>query len=198
MNEVEIKFIVDDLPALARALRAAGFRRVTRRTHEMNVLFDFPGGLLRRRGELLRLREYGGRWRLTHKTRGRDGRHKARIETESEVADGAQMAAILRSLGLAPSFRYEKFRTVWSDGTGHVLLDETPVGDFAEIEGPPRWIDRTARALGVRPAEYITQSYAAVFEDWKRHTGSRAAEMTFAAVRRGGGSGRKPRRALRS
>lgn len=195
-QEVEIKFAVADLRKLARALRVAGFRQTTRRTHEMNVLFDFPGGLLRRRGELLRLREYGGRWRLTHKTRGRDGRHKARIETETGVADGAQMAEILGRLGFRPCFRYEKFRTVWSGGAGHVLLDETPVGDFAEIEGPPRWIDRTARALAVQPSEYITQSYAAVFADWKRRTGSRAEEMTFAAVRRGGGSKRKPRRAL--
>ena len=54
--------------------------------------------------------------------------------------------AILRALGFAPTFRYEKFRAEWSDGKGHVVVDETPIGNFGEIEGPSRWIDRTAQA----------------------------------------------------
>jgi len=28
-------------------------------------------------------------------------------------------------------------------------LDETPIGNFCEIEGAPRWIDATAKKLGV-------------------------------------------------
>ncbi len=32
-----------------------------------------------------------------------------------------------------------------SPGTGKVLLDETPIGNFLEIEGSPRWIDGAAR-----------------------------------------------------
>jgi adenylate cyclase class 2 len=195
MNEVEIKFTVADRAALERALRKAGFRLVTKRTRETNVLFDLPSLALRRQGELLRLREYGRRWTLTHKGRALDRRHKTRPETETTVAGGPQMAATLHALGFVPVFRYEKFRTEWSDGKGHVVLDETPIGDFAEIEGRPRWIDRTARALDVAPAQYITETYAELFRRWKRRTGSRAQEMTFAAVRKGGARKRKPRRA---
>ena len=55
-KEIEIKFRVDDLRALARQLRAAGLRQITPRTHEMNTLYDLPGQPLRRRGELMRLR----------------------------------------------------------------------------------------------------------------------------------------------
>ncbi len=47
-------------------------------------------------------------------------------------------------LALRRSFVYEKFRAEWSDGEGHVVLDHTPIGDIAEIEGKSRWIDRTA------------------------------------------------------
>ena len=54
-KEIEIKFRVDDTRAFARRLRAAGFRPITRRTHEMNSLYDLSGRKLRRRGELLRL-----------------------------------------------------------------------------------------------------------------------------------------------
>ena len=42
-REIEIKFKVNDLRALAHTLRAAGFRMVTPRTNEMNTLYDLPG-----------------------------------------------------------------------------------------------------------------------------------------------------------
>ena len=183
-NEVEIKFPISDLTALKRALRQAGFRLKTRRTHEMNTLYDLPGQPLRRKGELFRLRKYGVDWVLTHKAKDKSGRHKSRFETEVEISDGAQMDAILRRLGFQVSFRYEKFRTAWADKEGHVLVDETPIGNLGEIEGPARWIDRTAKRLRVTPQQYITASYAELFFAWKKRTGSRAREMTFAAVKK--------------
>jgi adenylate cyclase class 2 len=130
------------------------------------------------------LRKYGTEWVLTHKGKGkgRSGRHKVRAETETKVADGAKLDAILRALGFVPTFRYEKYRAEWGDRTGHAVIDQTPIGDLGEIEGPPRWIDRTARRLGIRPSDYIIQTYAGLFFDWKRRTRSAAKEMTFAAV----------------
>src|SRR6478672_6374483 len=148
-NEVEIKFRVNDLHELQRKLKAAGFSLQTPRTHELNTLYDLPTKQLRKRGEVLRLRQYGGKWKLTHKGKAIDGRHKKRAETETTVENGLKMDAILRSLGFGPSFRYEKFRAEWTDGKGHVVLDETPIGNVAEIEGKPRWIDATARRLGI-------------------------------------------------
>lgn len=183
-REIEIKFRVKDLRGLARKLRAAGFRLVTRRTHEMNTLYDLPGEVLRKRKELLRLRKYGSAWILTHKSGGKKGRHSSRVELETGVADGNKMDAILRKLGYIPTFRYEKFRAEWSDKKGQVVVDETPIGNFCEIEGPSRWIDATAKKLGVSPADYITKNYATLFADWKQATGSPANEMTFDAVKR--------------
>jgi adenylate cyclase class 2 len=182
-KEVEIKFALDDLRGIERKLRTLRFRRQTPRTREMDTLYDLPGAALRQRGELLRLRKYGDGWTLTHKAPGRAGRHKSRVETETAVENGERMHGILTALGFAPSFRYEKFRSEWSDGTGHVVLDETPIGNYGEIEGPPRWIDRTARALGIAPSQYITESYAQLFADWKTRTGSQAQEMTSKAIR---------------
>ena len=178
-REIEIKFRIADLRALARKLRSAGFRVVTPRTHEMNTLYDLPGEILRQRKELLRLRKYGSAWTLTHKSGTKRGKHSSRVELETAVADGKTMDAILQALGYAPSFRYEKFRAEWTDGKGQVVVDETPIGNFCEIEGPPRWIDATAEKLGVNAADYITKNYATLFLEWKQKTGSPAVEMTF-------------------
>jgi len=150
----------------------------------MNALYDLPGEVLRARKELLRLRQYGSEWKLTHKSGTKKGRHSSRVELETGVNDGKKMDAILRALGYAPSFRYEKFRAEWSDGKGQVVVDETPIGNFCEIEGPSRWIDATAKELGVKQEHYITKNYATLFADWKQESGSTAKEMTFKAIKK--------------
>jgi adenylate cyclase, class 2 len=181
-REIEIKFRIEDVRTLSRKLKTAGFQLITPRTHEMNILYDLPSQPLRRRGDLLRLRQYGKRSVLTHKSKGSDGRHKVRIETETDVADGRKMDQILRALGYVPVFQYEKFRAEWSDGKGHVVVDHTPIGDFGEIEGPSRWIDATAKKLAITPSHYLAQSYTELFFAWKAQTRSRARDMTFTAV----------------
>jgi adenylate cyclase, class 2 len=193
-KEIEIKFRVPALRALNRKLHAAGFRLVTRRTHEMNTLYDLPGEILRRRHELLRIRKYGSSWTLTFKHGTRRAKHSSRFEIETTVTDGKKLDAILRLLGYAPTFRYEKFRAQWADknsvdkkenhGKGVIVVDETPVGNFCEIEGPPRWIDATAKALGVTPADYITKNYATLFLEWKQKTGNNTPEMTFQSIQK--------------
>jgi adenylate cyclase, class 2 len=187
-KEVEIKFRVESIRALTSQLRTAGFRLITQRTHEMNTLYDLPGDVLRNRKELLRIRKYGSEWTLTHKSGKKIGRHSSRIELETKIADGKTLDAILRALGYAPSFRYEKFRAEWVDKSKHgvVVVDETPIGNFCEIEGPPRWIDATAKKLGVAPQDYITKNYATLFNEWKKENKSTSTEMIFAAVKRSG------------
>ena len=105
---------------------------------------------MRRQGAILRLRKYGERGGSPIRQRAKPGKYKTREEHETAVEKGPELDAILRALGYAPSFVYEKFRAEWSDGKGEVVVDHTPIGVVAEIEGAPRWINRTARALGVQ------------------------------------------------
>jgi adenylate cyclase class 2 len=184
--ETEIKFRVHDLSELAGRLQQAGFHLDTPRTFESNVLYDTPDRRMRARTEILRIRNYGGKCTMTHKRLPDNGpgedRHKHRIETETEVADGEALAEVFRSLGLVPAFRYEKWRSEWSDGEGHCVVDETPIGNFAELEGEPVWIDRVAARLGVPHSEYMTLSYGRLFEQWREEHHSTAEHLTFDAV----------------
>jgi len=184
-REVEIKFLIEDMAALTSSLGRAGFQLLTPRTHELNTLYDQPGGKLRRRGALLRVREFGAKWTLTYKDKSgaQPGRHKSRREIETPVDQGEAMERIIEALGYKPSFRYEKVRSEWADSTGHVVLDKTPIGAYGEIEGPAKWIDATARRLQISSSQYITLSYSELFNAWKRKTRSKAAEMTFAAIK---------------
>jgi adenylate cyclase class 2 len=188
--ETEIKFRVDSLAALAEQLQSAGFRLETPRSFESNVLYDTPDRQMRARTEILRIRSYAGRWTLTLKRLPRSGpspdsgdaRHKHRVETETGIADGDALAEVFLALGLVAAFRYEKWRTEWADGEGHCVVDETPIGDYAELEGPSAWIDRTAARLGVDQAQYVTLSYGRLFEAWRMEHSSSAHDLTFAAI----------------
>lgn len=182
--ETEIKVRLNDLPAFTAQLPALGFRLQTPETFERNVLFDTPEGLLRSRRELLRIRKYGNRWNLTHKLDNETSAsaHKMRIETETQLDDGNALGAILERLGYQPVFVYEKFRAEWTDDSGHVVLDRTPIGDFAELEGEHAWIDTTAARLGIPRSQYLTDSYACLFFAWRAANKHPAVNMTFAEI----------------
>ncbi len=179
--EVEIKFVVHDLNGVRKRLSELRFTEQTPRTNEVNTLYD-RDGQMRQRGEVLRIRKYGNKWTVTHKAKSQDGRHKTRIETETTVVDGEALDHIFRAIGFQQVFRYEKFRSEWSDGQGHVVLDETPIGNLGEIEGTPDWIDEIAAQLGINQSDYITKSYAELFQDWIKEHRSNARNMTFAEV----------------
>ncbi|HUA92951.1 MAG TPA: class IV adenylate cyclase [Terracidiphilus sp.] len=184
--ETEIKFRVSDVDDLSRRLQAAGFHMETPRSFESNTLYDTPDRQMRARTEILRIRNYAGKWVLTHKRLPDSGpaedRHKHRIETETEVSDGEALAEVFRSLGLVAAFRYEKWRTEWSDGHGHCVIDETPIGNYAELEGTADWIDRISNRLGVHASEYLTLSYGRLFDLWRQERGSTAEDLTFDAI----------------
>ena len=184
--ETEIKFRVDHLADLTARLQAAGFTLQTPRAFESNVLYDTPDRQMRARTEILRIRSYAGRWTLTHKRLPDEGpgedTHKHRIETETEISDGDALAQVFLSLGLAPAFRYEKWRAEWTDGEGHCVVDETPIGNYAELEGPAAWIDETAARLGIDPSQYITLSYGRLFDLWREQHTSAAEDLTFDAA----------------
>jgi adenylate cyclase class 2 len=184
--EIELKFPVADVRTFRATAEAIGFTLVTERTFESNTLYDTPDRQLRARRQILRLRQYGDRCTLTHKRQAvgtNDARYKTRIETESGVDDHDALAEVFAQLGYLPAFRYEKYRTEWAlsagSGEGKLVLDETPIGVWAELEGEPEWIDSMLERLGVAPDQCITDSYGKLFERWKQATGSPAEHLTF-------------------
>ncbi|MBZ5514206.1 MAG: class IV adenylate cyclase [Acidobacteriia bacterium] len=186
--ETEVKLAVTNLRALRRRLGQLGFRVVRPRHLESNVVYDFPDLRLWRTRCLLRLRQAGREWVLTFKGAPCGSRaYKTRQELETGVDDGAVFAGILAGLGLNPAFRYEKYRTVFAPTAGWrreaaalAELDETPIGNYLELEGPAAWIDRVATRLGYSRDRYITASYAALYREHCEESGTPPTDMVFA------------------
>jgi adenylate cyclase class 2 len=166
----------------------------------MNTLYDLPGRELMRSGKILRVRivrpagalragqagrKAGVDGLLTYKCpvpgsspRSGDSKYKIREELEVQCQDAAALQHVLEGIGLRPCFRYEKYRSTFRlpGFRGLVVdLDETPIGDYLELEGDRAEIDRCAALLGFRPADYVVQSYGALFLEHRRSGRRRAA-----------------------
>jgi adenylate cyclase class 2 len=206
-KETEIKLAVNDAKAFERKLKKLGAKTIgagNGRVHEMNVIFDTPDGGLAKHGQLLRIRTEtpqvsgkkatAARVILTFKqptVRGVDEEgcsFKVREETEVEVANADALAKIFEGLGLRGWFRYEKFRTTWKLGAAArwakdllIEVDETPVGTYVELEGPPEAIDRAASALGYSRKDYLLKNYLTLYAEDCRRRGVAPGNMLFGA-----------------
>ncbi len=116
-----------------------------------------------------------------------DSRFKVRDETEVEVADAASLVKIFEGLGLRGWFTYEKYRTTWKLGAAArwakdllIEVDETPVGTYVELEGPPEAIDRAADEMGYARKDYLLKNYLTLYAEDCRRRGIAPGNMMFA------------------
>ncbi|NPA30901.1 MAG: class IV adenylate cyclase [Chloroflexi bacterium] len=182
--EREVKFWVRDLARIRQRLEEEGARLVQPRGHEFNLRFDTPDRALARQHRVLRLRQDRGAT-LTYKGPG-DPRAvvAAREEIEVPIGDFAAARRLLEALGYQVVLEYEKYRTVYAWGATQVMLDETPLGAFVEIEGPAvDEIRAVAAALNLRWEHRLTASYAALFERLRGRLTPAPRHLTFAALR---------------
>jgi adenylate cyclase, class 2 len=113
-------------------------------------------------------------------------RHKIREELELEVGDAGTLTRVFQGLGMNGWFRYEKYRTTfrlpastsWAKGL-LIELDETPIGTFLELEGPPEAIDRAAQELGYKKQDYIVENYLTLYAKVCRERGQEPHDMLF-------------------
>jgi adenylate cyclase class 2 len=184
--ETEIKIRVGDRTSMPDRLHGAGLQISAARQFESNTLYDTKDRALKRAGMLLRLRQAGGQCKLTWKGPDEPGRHKSRPELETAAASCETLHNIFVQLGFEPSFRYEKYRTEFTaqDDSGVVMLDETPIGDFLELEGPGEWIDATAALLGFAESDYVLDSYAKLYRTDCERRGVQPDNMVFASHQR--------------
>jgi adenylate cyclase class 2 len=179
--EVEVKLKVGDLldgqdrfAAIKTRLEEMGASLIHPREFEDNLAFDFPDRSIVRAGSLLRVRILARGSVLTFKgpvvpIPGLSGSEptaesppmKVRRETELAIPfeETDALLAIIRGLGMEQVYRYQKFRTTWAWKGLHIMLDETPIGIYVELEGDRALIEAGAKALGYFPDDFITKSY---------------------------------------
>ena len=161
--ESEVKLACDDLDRLRRA----GFELslVEPRHFEDNWLLDSPDQTLLTQGAALRVRSVDARGWVTYKGVVRAGASPVKVREEIEAETGApeRLIDIFERIGFRRAFRYQKYRTVYGlalHGSDlKVVLDETPMGNFIEIEGDESSVVSVMEVAGFAAGDVVRESY---------------------------------------
>jgi adenylate cyclase class 2 len=180
-RETEIKLKLDaSVPRTAARLRSLGATLHRPRHFEDNFILEDSGGKLRRAGSLLRVRLTPAAAFLTFKGPRRIvGGTKEREEIEMEIQDGPHLLKILGRSGMKCTFRYQKYRTIYRHASVLITLDETPIGNYMELEGPRGGIARFARRLGFGREDFITETYHGLFVSYRKANHIKFGNMLF-------------------
>ncbi len=169
MIETEVKIRIKDIDSTVKRIIQQGARLEKERYLEENTLYDFSSQLLYKKKQALRLRKISKKTFLAFKGVPQKSRKfKIREEYEAEVKNEREFKKILKSVGLSPTFQYKKNRRVFRKKRLKICLDETPVGDFLELEGEREDIVKTAKALGFSKKEFIKSDYIQLIKEAKK------------------------------
>jgi len=179
-RELEVKFLISDLPRLEKRLQSLGAKLIRPRVHEYNVRYDTPTGELKRANRILRLRK-DLETTLTFKGPERiEGGVSDRQELELSVGDFESADMFFRALGYQAVLVYEKCRTIYEIGGSFVTLDEMPYGDFVEVEGPDAaGIQEVSRLIRLDWQRRILDNYVEIFESICERLGLTFRDITF-------------------
>jgi adenylate cyclase class 2 len=186
LHEIEVKLRFDDLEAFARA--GIALELETARHFEDNWLLDAADRYLSERASILRVRSSAAGGSITYKENvgaaAPASQFKKRIEIETLIDNPESAIAIFERLGFRKWFRYQKYRTVYMatlpcGSKLQVMFDETPLGQFVELEGEEESIAQAVKLLGVTPGEYVLESYLAIQAEHCRRQGKPLDDMIF-------------------
>ncbi|MBS1789875.1 MAG: class IV adenylate cyclase [Acidobacteria bacterium] len=190
-HEIEVKLRFDNVEPLAKA--GIILEIETPRHFEDNWLLDNGVKQLGQKLAVLRVRRAGETGSMTYKEKAAPdaaaSQFKKRLELETALDDPACALAVFERLGFTPWFRYQKYRTVHraslpGGDSLHVMFDETPIGNFIELEGEEAAIAEAINLLGVRRDEYVLDSYVALQAADCARQGKPFSDMTFSETDR--------------
>ncbi len=179
-QEIEVKFLISDLPTLLEKLVGLGAVESRPRMLEVNLRFDTRDRKLSDRAQVLRLRQ-DDQAILTFKSPGEivDG-VISRTELEVVVSNFQPTRAILEALGFQVFMTYEKYRQNFHLNDLVASVDEMPFGNFIELEGSsPEHVRVTAALLGLDWNERINLSYTALLGIFNQNTGHAFRDLSF-------------------
>ena len=179
MKEIELKFKIDK-PDLIRKKLKKERAKFLGKTFERTFKFDTKNNDLKEQGKFLRIRT-GFKSTITfkRKIKPKDKDFKEREEIELEISDPEKMKKILENLGFTKKWIMEKYREKWVLGNAEIVIDRLPFGNFIEIEGAKKAIQKTTKLLGLNLKDGITATYWGLWEDYRKSKGIKDGNIIF-------------------
>jgi adenylate cyclase, class 2 len=179
-TETEVKIKIGDPAYFCGRLEALNPVRLSARHFEDNRLLDFPNKSLHRNQHLVRIRTIEGRGILTYKGPPRpDGMFKTRVELETGLENADLALQIFEQIGMKVYFQYQKYRQEFEIDGVYVVVDETPIGNYVELEGAKEAIRSLAHKLGFEESQFVSLSYYTLYLEHCRNIGTTPHFMVF-------------------
>jgi len=180
MREVELKAVVDSMPARITNVERAG-GRLTFRGRLEDCRYDTIDRQLRVRDDVLRLRVYRDdhsvRAELGWKgpTRYEDG-YKVRDEVGARSPDADGLRYILEHMGFVITREIDREITQYELHGATVRFERYPrMDDLVEVEGEPDAIERAIEAIGLPREAFTSERLFDFVRRWQERTGESAA-----------------------
>jgi len=176
-KEIEIKFKMDKPSIIRKKLKNQGAKFIGK-TFERTLRFDTPTNNLYKNGKFLRIRT-GFKNVITFKRKLRSKSFKEREEIELEISDPKKMEIILENLGFTRKRIMEKYREKWELENAEISIDKLPMGNFVEIEGSKKEIQKTTKILGLNFQDRIIKTYWDLWRDYCKRQGVKEENIIF-------------------
>lgn len=178
--ETEVKISIEHAEDFSRELQTLNPEVISARHFEDNHLLDFADRRIASSRSLIRVRLVDGQHSFTFKgPPRREGIFKSREELETSIADGTILLQALDRIGLSVYFRYQKYRREYMLDGVHVAVDETPIGNYVELEGSEQGIVAAAEKLRIARPRFLRSSYYSLYLEYCNARGVTPGFMVF-------------------
>lgn len=174
-TETEIKIKIDSIDKIKTKVLEIRAELFKKRALQVDEYFDKKNAL-EKSDQVLRLRDNSI---LTYKgPKQKKQNMRVREEIEIMVDNGIYLKEILEKLGYMKTTTKEKYREAYIFQLTQICIDETPMGNFIEIEGSKQGVLDIAKKLGFSEKEFITKSYPRLWQEYAVKN-KKKGEMVF-------------------
>ncbi len=178
MIEVETKLKIDGIEPIEERIKELIGEYKGEKT-EIDLYFDHPNIPILSGGGALRVRDSGGKYRLTYKGPKKDDETTSRDEIEIGIESASEMIEILDELGFYEIGEVKKLRKTYHledliitldnvDALGEFMEVEGKASNDQEFEGKKDEIFKLLKKLGLSTDEISQRSYLEMLLDKKR------------------------------
>lgn len=170
--ETEVKIEIDSVEQIRQKLVEMKAELFKKKALQTDIYLD--NGRLRKKDQTLKIRDNAILVYKGHSQKRKNIRSSEEIEVM--VDNGSYILHLLEKLGYTRYWKKELYRECYLYHMTQICIDETPMGNFIEIEGKKEDIINIAKQLGFSQKHFIADGYGKL---WKKKNKNKQVDMVF-------------------
>lgn len=172
--ETEVKIKIDAVEPIKQKLLEMKAELYKKRALQTDIYFG--NKTMKKKGQIMKIRDnalliYKGPSQKKNNIRSNE-------EIEIMVDNAVHLKQLLEQLDYLQYWKKERYRESYLVNMTQICIDETPMGNFIEIEGKKDSIIDIAKHLGFSQKNFIADSYSQLWEEFAKKN-KRKGDMVF-------------------